>query len=147
MREEWSILVTDLLKRFNLQNKSFIDIGCGDGIQCFTAYQLGASYIVGIDNNFKQLYLCKQQFNNYSIKFQYGNLNNNINEQFDFIVINLPQPILDELLWMGINKNLNNNTILLFSYPKEATLNLEKYQIINYIEGQNYNAYALKEKA
>lgn len=146
MREEWSVLVTKLLKRFNLQNKSFIDIGCGDGIQCITAYQLGASYIVGIDNDFKQLHLCKQQFSNYPMKFYYGNLNNSINEKFDYIVINLPQPILDELLWTGLEKNMNNNSILLFSYPSGATLNLNKYYIMDCISGDQYNAYAIKEE-
>ena len=144
MREEWSFLVTKLLSQFSLKNKRFIDIGCGDGIQCFTAYQLGATYIVGIDNNLQILHQC-QQYKKYPIIFQYGNLNDNIEEQFDFIIINLPQPILDELLWNGLDKNLNNNSILLFSYPKGATLNLEKYRIIDCIRGEYYNAYAIKE--
>ena len=144
MREEWSILVTDLLKQFNLQNKSFIDIGCGDGIQCFIAYQLGASYIVGIDNSFKALHQC-QQYKDYPIKFQYGNLNDNINEQFDFIIINLPQLILDELLWKGLDRNLKDDTILLLSYPSGASFNNDKYKTVNCIKGIGYNAYALKE--
>lgn len=43
----------------NFKNKSFIDIGCGSGLQSFIAYKLGAQKIISIDIDPFSVKCCK----------------------------------------------------------------------------------------
>jgi SAM-dependent methyltransferase len=44
-------LVLEALRRMDLRGKRVLDVGCRDGLFCFEAERLGASEVVGIDND------------------------------------------------------------------------------------------------
>jgi SAM-dependent methyltransferase len=49
--DEYVNRVITVMKRFDFKRKRVLDIGCRDGAQSFAAEQLGASEIIGIDND------------------------------------------------------------------------------------------------
>jgi SAM-dependent methyltransferase len=49
--DEYVKHITNVMKRFDFKGKRVLDIGCRDGAQSFMAEQLGASEVIGIDND------------------------------------------------------------------------------------------------
>ncbi|MEK7567325.1 MAG: methyltransferase domain-containing protein [Patescibacteria group bacterium] len=61
-----------LFEKFDLENKSFLDIGCNSGQYCFLAKDKGASKVVGIDIEKKRIAQAKTLAENegYDIDFE-----------------------------------------------------------------------------
>ena len=85
-------ILLDFIEPLELQNKNFLELGCGSGIISILAAKKGAN-VVATDINKKALkYLEKNSENNQAIiSILYSDLFENLNNQtFDYIIINPP---------------------------------------------------------
>jgi 2-polyprenyl-3-methyl-5-hydroxy-6-metoxy-1,4-benzoquinol methylase len=88
--DEYVNRVIAVMKRFDFKGKRVLDIGCRDGAQSFAAEQLGASEVVGIDNDLSNgLTDFLIPFKRSKVKAYQRNLNDLSREQsgeFDLVV-------------------------------------------------------------
>jgi SAM-dependent methyltransferase len=81
--DEYVNRVIAVMKRFDFKGKRVLDIGCRDGAQSFAAEQLGASEVVGIDNDLSNgLVEFLIPFKQSRVKAYQCNLNDLSREQF-----------------------------------------------------------------
>lgn len=85
---EDSYLLAESLTEYLTKNKvkSFLEIGCGSGVQLEVAKKMGVKNILGIDINKKAVLHCKKLGFNCKL----SNLFSNISGKFDLIIFNPP---------------------------------------------------------
>ncbi len=103
---------------------SFLDVGAGSGILSILAAKLGASKIVGVDIDRLSVEVAREnaRLNGVSIDFRMGDLVNEIDEKFDFVVANIVPKVLIKLS-KGVLKVVHRETFLLLS-----GINVEEFQ-------------------
>lgn len=144
-------LVLDALYKFNPKDKIILDIGTGTGIQSIFAKKWGAKKVVAVDIDYNAIQTARKNFqkNNVEVISQLNIYNEFIEDKFDIIIANLPSHNVREFLTMA-HKNMTKDSILIVSWDRQFNFSnecdLSQYEIINHIEGIEWNAYALKEK-
>lgn len=145
-------LVMQLVNKQHLQNKKVLDIGTGTGIQSINAYEQGAAYVTATDLSPSAVLLAQKNFekNNVIGKVIFTDLVHDIDEQFDLIITNLPCHIYKDLFNEHIEKNLVQDGLLIMSWPNcfdmKRELNLNNFQILDSIIGDEYSSYILRRR-
>ena len=85
-------ILLDYISELNLQNKTFLELGCGSGIIALFAAQKGAKVTASDLNKTALNYLQNaSEKNNLKVKTVYSNLFDELpNKHFDYILINPP---------------------------------------------------------
>ena len=144
-------IVLETLYQQNLQNKTVLDMGTGTGIQAIYAKKWGAKKVVAVDIDLTAIQAARKNFqkNNVEVISQLNIYNEFIEDKFDIIIANLPCHNVREFLTMA-HKNMTKDSVLIVSWDKQFNFSnecdLSQYEIINHIEGIEWDAYALKEK-
>ena len=136
-----------------INNVIALDIGCGTGILSIFVSKCGAKSVVAIDINKRAVECTKYNVEKNNIKniiVEEKNLNNDFYQQFDIIVANLSNNDQIEN-FNNIYKYMHSNSLLFITWEKTSiiqplNLYIKHYQIIDYINGNDYDSYVLKLK-
>ena len=144
---ETTRLVLDTLSKCEIKDKFVIDVGTGTGILSVFSSLSGAARVVAIDANGGALEWARKNFktNDVNVEIELTNLTDEIDDKADIIVANLPMPEQVENM-KTIRKNLAKDGILIISWINFVPIedHLRDFEIIEKIEGEEYDAYILK---
>lgn len=119
-------ILLDFIEALDLQNKNFLELGCGSGVISILAAKKGANVVATDINNTALKYLKKNAKNNQvNLSILYSDLFENLNNHtFDFIIINPPYfskspKNIKEIAWFCGEK---------FEYFTELFSQLEKFR-------------------
>jgi ribosomal protein L11 methyltransferase len=112
-------LCITLLERYLSAGSTFLDVGTGSGILMIAAAKLGASRLVGIDNDEVALGIADKnlQLNHVSqpcFELKTGNLADDIDGRFDLIVANILSEAILKLLGT-IDRHMSPKSVLICS--------------------------------
>lgn len=112
-------LCVSLIEKYLQPCGRFLDIGCGSGILMLAAAKLGASFVVGVDNDALATGItCKNMVLNGFDSERYqaitGHLAHDVSGVFDFAAANILAPVIKELL-PDLPKKLKKGGIAVFS--------------------------------
>ena len=144
-------LVLDELYKQSPQNKDVLDVGCGTGIQSIFAKKWGANNVFAVDVDVRAIYTARKNFqkNNVDIQSRLNIYNEQLDFKADIIVANLPADCARDFLTMAPS-SLKENGVIIISWPRQFNIynecDLTNYEIVDRIEGIDYDAYAIKEK-
>ena len=144
-------LVLDALYKLNPKNKTVLDIGTGTGIQSIYAAKWGATEILAVDIDYNAIFTARDNFkrNNVEIKSRLNIYNEDLDFKADITVANLPAHNLREFLTLAPT-TMKPNGLLICSWPRQFNIynecDLSQYDIINHLEGIEYDAYVLEIK-
>lgn len=144
-------LVLDLLYKQNPIDKNVLDIGTGSGIQSIFAKKWGAANVFAVDINYAAITNARKNFqkNNVDIQSRLNIFNEQLDFKADIIVANLPVHNLREFLPLA-HDSMKKDCVILCSWPRQFNIynecDLSDYEIVDRIEGIEYDAYAIKEK-
>lgn len=140
----------DFMSKQDFTNKTVMDVGTGTGILSVFAKLSGASHVLALDIFATSLEWCRKNAkkNNVEVDVEINNLTQFINDKFDIILANLPPAEQCENL-KDVVKNLNDDGTLIISWFNKIPLNdwNKDFEIVDHIEGKEYDAYVLKQKA
>lgn len=120
-------------KDIQLQNKTFLDIGCNSGGYCLWAKKNGASQVVGIDINKKRIEqaIKLMEIENLDIKFEIKSLFDiDVNKKYDIVFcISVLTEIEDVIGGLNIIKKIINDVAFIeLSLTKDSSLKLRKHK-------------------
>lgn len=112
-------LCVSLIEKYLQPGDRFLDIGCGSGILMLAAAKLGASAVVGVDNDALATGItCENMVLNGFGPERYqavtGHLAHDVNGVFDFAAANILAPVIKELL-PDLPEKLKKGGIAIFS--------------------------------
>jgi len=101
------------------RNARVLEIGCGDGTECERLFQLGASYVLGIDISEKWITEARKREIPEKLEFLCQDISNPINGEFDLIFGRAILHHVDHrsVLWTLYKCNLVQGGTLLFVEP------------------------------
>ncbi len=109
---ETTFLMLEALLKYNLSDKSILDLGTGSGILAIAAKSLGANQIIGVeyDSICEENFMENLELNNVSdIDFIQGDASTWMNFNFDVVLANINRNILLEII-----PNMKNATGIIF---------------------------------
>ena len=143
--------VLDLLYKENPKGKDILDIGTGTGVQSIYAKKWGAEKVIAVDIDYTAIQTARKNFqkNDVDVISRLNIYNEYIDDKFDIIIANLPCHNTREFLTMA-HKNMTKDSVLIVSWDRQFNFfnecDLSQYEIVDHIEGLEWDAYALKEK-
>ena len=144
-------VVLEALYQQNPQNKIVFDVGTGTGIQSIYAKKWGAKEVYAIDIDINAIYTARKNFqkNNVDVNSRLNIYNEQLNIKADITVANLPAHNVKEFLTMA-QSTMADDGVLIFSWDKQFNVynevDLTGYEIIDCIEGIDWDAYVLEMK-
>lgn len=137
----------ELMQKYEIKDKTVMDIGTGTGVLSVFAALSGASHVLALDMSATAIEWARKNFkkNNVEVDVEINNLTEYIDEKADIIVANLPPAEQVENL-KSVKKNLNEDGVLVISWLKNLVFGqlVRGFKIIEHIEGKEYDAYVLK---
>ena len=144
-------VVLDALYNAIPSGKDVLDVGTGNGIQAIFAKKWGAAHVVAVDIDANAIYAARANFerNNVEIEARLGIYNEFLDFQANIIIANLPPHNVRDFLKIA-QKNLKAGGKLICSWAKFANIynecDLTNYNIVDHIEGLEWDAYILEGK-
>lgn len=144
-------LVLDALYQSDPKDKVVLDIGTGTGVQAIYAKKWGAKDVLAVDIEYRAIITARDNFkrNNVKIKSRLNIYNEYLHTKADITVANLPAPGIREFLKIA-KSTMNEDGVLICSFPTQFNFanecDLSEYEIVNQINGIEYNAYTLRSK-
>lgn len=140
-------LAGQFLKKYLKPGMSVLDLGCGSGILSILARKLGASYVLGVDNDKIAVEVAQEnvelnEVDNVVIKE--SDLLRNVEGKFDLIVSNIIAEVLIEAL-KDIEKHLKKDGLVILSGIINSKLDLFKdYNVIDHRRKGEWNSIVIK---
>lgn len=140
-------LAGQFLKKYLKPGMSVLDLGCGSGILSILARKLGASYVLGVDNDKIAVEVAQEnvelnEVDNVVIKE--SDLLKNVEGKFDLIVSNIIAEVLIEAL-KDIEKHLKKDGLVILSGIINSKLDLFKdYNVIDHRRKGEWNSIVIK---
>lgn len=140
-------LAGQFLKKYLKPGMSVLDLGCGSGILSILARKLGASYVLGVDNDKIAVDVAQEnvelnEVDNVVIKE--SDLLKNVEGKFDLIVSNIIAEVLIEAL-KDIEKHLKKDGLVILSGIINSKLDLFKdYNVIDHRRKGEWNSIVIK---
>lgn len=140
-------LAGQFLKKYLKPGMSVLDLGCGSGILSILARKLGASYVLGVDNDKIAVEVAQEnvelnEVDNVIIKE--SDLLKNVEGKFDLIVSNIIAEVLIEAL-KDIEKHLKKDGLVILSGIINSKLDLFKdYNVIDHRRKGEWNSIVIK---
>ena len=138
----------NLISKYNVKDKSVIDIGTGTGILSILCSKLGARQVLALDIDAYSIEKAKENFerNKVKVKTKVSDLTRDIEDKADIVLANLPAPVQVDNMKI-VDKNLKEDGLLIISWWNK--LEFEKYvkgfKIIEHIKGNEYDGYVLRK--
>lgn len=138
----------DFMEQTDFTDKEVIDIGCGSGVLTIKAHELGAKHIVALDFDSRAVDNTKENLERNGIENAevYWTDFMETDLHADIIIANLPRETAMYCM-PKMKESLNDGgTIITSWYNKMPTDELNEFEVIDYIEGIDYDCYVLKKK-
>lgn len=141
--------VLKILENCDLKDKTVLDVGTGSGILSVYSGKREAKSITAIDLDKQALEWARSNLilNGVEARTLCDDLATDVEEKFDIVIANLPCPCQVENM-KTISKNMNEDGLLIISWDHRIPLSdfNKNFEVAHYIEGIEYDAYALKIK-
>lgn len=126
-----------------VNGKTYIDAGCGTGILSVFAYKRGAESVtaIDIDGNAVKCTETNAKLNKTEIETIHGDVSN-VDRTADIVTANFPR--FDVLYLLPIVAKLTTDIIITTYYKEVPRDQLDDYDIVDYIEGVDYDCYVLR---
>lgn len=146
----------EMMFRYKAQiwKANVLDIGCGTGVLSIFASKLGAEYVLSIDveENAVKCTETNAKINNIrNVEVAQKDFRDGFNNKIDIILANLPCTIQAENL-RTISNNMTDESLLFITWEhcpftiRPLYEYATQYEIIDKIEGIDYDCYVLKIK-
>ena len=139
----------DLIGKYDVKDKTVIDVGTGTGILSVLCRKLGASHVLALDIDTRSLEWARKNFkrNGVEVEVEVNDLTNHLDDKADVILANLPGPVQVENL-KTVGKNLNDNGLLIASWWNKLRFEdyVRGFKVVEHIKGEDYDAYVLKKE-
>jgi release factor glutamine methyltransferase len=112
--QEDSFLLEQEILKFNLSEKTCIDMGTGSGVQTKAMLKAGAKKITCVDINYKALLECGKRNEKFkeNLRFIESDLFSRVNDSFDFIVFNPPYLPSDDMKWVDLDGGKKGRVVI-----------------------------------
>lgn len=148
-QHESTQFMMSLITKYEIENKTIIDVGTGTGILSILCAKLGAKHVLALDNNAHSLEWARKNFkrNNVTVDVEINDKADYIDDKADIILSNL-SPVAQVENIRTIAKNMNDNGILIMTWWNKIEFEdyAKDFKIIEYIQGKDYDAYVLMKK-
>ena len=138
----------NFIAKYGVKDKSVIDIGTGTGILSVLCAKLGASHILALDIDTHSLEWARKNFkrNDVEVEVEVNNLTDYIDDKADVILANLPGPVQVENV-KTVSKNMNNDGLFIMTWWNKLKFEdyVRDFEVIDHIEGKDYDGYVLKK--
>ncbi|SHH31116.1 50S ribosomal protein L11 methyltransferase [Thermosipho atlanticus] len=140
-------LAGEMLRKYLKPGMEVLDLGCGSGILSILAKKLGASKVLGVDNDKIAVEVAREnvKLNNVeNVEIRESNLLRNVTGKFDLIVSNILAEILIEAL-KDIKNYLKEDGIVILSGIIDSKLHLfENLNVIEHRRKAEWNSLVIK---
>ncbi|MDK2885487.1 MAG: ribosomal protein methyltransferase [Thermosipho sp. (in: thermotogales)] len=140
-------LAAEFLRKYLKPGMNVLDLGCGSGILSILARKLGASYVLGVDNDKIAVEVAKEniQLNDVdNIEIRESDLLKNVDGKFDIIVSNIIAEVLIEAL-KNIEEFLKKDGVVILSGIINSKLDLFKnFNIVDHRRSGEWNSIVIK---
>lgn len=128
-----------------VNGKTYIDAGCGTGILSVFAYKCGAASVTAIDIDGNAIHAARNnaKLNGAEIELIHGDISD-VEQTADIVTANFPR--FDVLYLLPIVAKLTTDIIITTWYKEVPRDQLDDYDIVDYIEGVDYDCYVLRAK-
>lgn len=137
----------ELINKYNVTNKSVIDIGTGTGVLSVLCGKLKASHVLALDIDTHSLEWARKNFkrNKVEVDVEVNDLTKYIDDKADIILANLPAPVQVENV-KTVAQNMNDNGLLIMSWWNRLKFEdyVKGFEVIEHVEGIEWDAYVLK---
>lgn len=144
-------LVLDMLYKQNPKGKAVLDIGTGSGIQSIYAKKWGAKDVLAVDVEYWAIMTARRNFekNDVDVKSMLNIFNEQLDFKADIIVANLPAGGVKDFMPLA-HTSMKKNAVIICSFPHNFNIynecDLSEYEVVDKIDGFEYDAFAIKEK-
>lgn len=145
-------MVLEALYQQKPKGKSVLDIGTGTGIQTIFAKMWGATDVLAVDVDTSAIRTARKNFvkNGIEATARLNIYNEYIEDKYDITVANLPTDCVIEFLTMA-KQTMAENGVIIFSWSKqfgihEAHLEQNGYEIVEHLEGIDWDAYVVRSR-
>lgn len=138
-----------LLSKYEIKDKSVLEIGTGTGILSILCSKLGANKVLTFDMDPYAIEWARKNFkhNEVDVEIEINNLSDYYYGQPDIIIANLPTSEQIENV-KTIHKNMSSDTLFFMTFWNKIKFEdyVKGFKIIEHIEGEEYDSYVLKLK-
>ena len=143
-------MVLEALYQQNPDGKKVLDIGTGTGIQSVFAKKWGAEEVFAVDVDIMAIQTARNNFkkNDVEVASRLNIYNELLDFKADIIVANLPTHNVVEFVPMA-KDTLAEDGVIIFSWAKNFgfhEVNMDGYEIVQHLDGVEWDAYVIKEK-
>ncbi|MFA5763882.1 MAG: HemK2/MTQ2 family protein methyltransferase [archaeon] len=112
--QEDSFLLEREILKFNLIDKTCLDMGTGSGVQTQAMIKAGSKKITCVDINYKALLACGKRNEKFkeNLRFIESDLFTRVNDSFDFIAFNPPYLPSDDMKWVDLDGGKKGREII-----------------------------------
>ncbi|MBO8139212.1 MAG: 50S ribosomal protein L11 methyltransferase [Thermosipho sp. (in: Bacteria)] len=140
-------LAAEFLKNYLKPGMSVLDLGCGSGILSILSRKLGASYVLGVDNDKIAVEVAQEnlELNEVdNVEIRESNLLEKVEGKFDIIVSNIIAEVLIEAL-NDIEKFLKKDGLVILSGIINSKLDLFKdFDIVDHRRKGEWSSIVIK---
>lgn len=143
-------VVLEALYRQELSGKKVLDVGTGTGIQSIFAKKWGAEEVLAVDIEIGAITTARKNFakNDVEVTSRLNIYNELLDYKADITIANLPPQNVVEFTQMA-KDTMAEEGILIFSWSRNFGIHevdLTGYEIVEKIDGIDWDAYVIKEK-
>ena len=142
-------VVLEALYQQKPQGKTVLDIGTGTGIQSIFAKKWGAAEVTAVDVDMMAVKTARKNFtkNDVEVTSRLNIYNELLDVKADITVANLPTHNVVEFVPMA-KETMADGGVVIFSWSRQFNVqnevNLDGYEIIDRIDGIDWDAYVIR---
>lgn len=145
---ETTAFMLEMIPKVSIKDKDILDIGTGSGILSVLCGKLGAKHILALDIKASSLEWARKNFKHNGIvaETEIGDCTVPIDETADIVLANLPPTEQYENV-KYVREYVNDDGYLIMTWLRVIPFIMNGFEVIEHIEGKEYDGYILKKIA